>query len=331
MHPLLSVVDFSVNLQSRSQPVQVVTDVSFQLGTGQTMAVIGESGCGKTSLALALLGLGRAGSQVSTTGSVKFDDRELVGATPSTLRSIRGKSIALVSQNPQTSFDPILTIGRQMREVLRLHTTFDANEYTARMVDALRRVGIPEASRRLDDYPHQFSGGMLQRVLLATALLTSPKLLIADEPTSALDVTVQAQILELLMSIQGERNMALLLITHDLGVAARMSDTLCVMYAGRFVEVGPTQQVLVTPRMPYTQGLLAATPCVGGEQQRWVVSIRGMPPAFAAVRPPGCSFRARCDHHQDVCDDNEPKLRQVGGDHFVACHFDVMAPVGGMT
>lgn len=328
MKQLLEVSNLAVNILDRDQKIRVVSDVSFCLRAGETLTIIGESGCGKTTLALAIIGLARTGSKISIGGSIHFDGTELVGAESTTLQAIRGKSIAFVSQNPQTSFDPILTIGRQMCEVLKLHTQYPASEYTDRIISALHRVGIAVPKSRIDDYPHQFSGGMLQRVMLATALLASPQLLIADEPTSALDVTVQAQILELLLSIQAEQKMSILMITHDIGVASRMSDHISVMYAGRFVESGPNRSVLLSPSMPYTQGLIAATPRYKGLNPRRVSSIPGAPPVFGIRQIEGCSFYERCVHHQEICTTSRPLLRFSDDEHEVACHFDIVTNSG---
>lgn len=329
MKQILSVSNLSVTVINEDRQLRVVSDVSFDINVGETLTVIGESGCGKTTLALALIGLGRPGSKIRIDGSIEFDGTTMANADKSNARSLRGKSIAFVSQNPQSSFDPIMTIGRQMREVLKIHTEHSSSDYTELIVNALQRVGIAAPKSRIDDYPHQFSGGMLQRVMLATALLVSPRLLIADEPTSALDVTVQAQILDLLLSIQAEHNMSIMMITHDLGVASRVSDHIAVMYAGRFVESGPSRSVLTSPRMPYTQGLIAATPRYKGLNPARVTPISGAPPVLGAQNLPACSFYDRCRHHQEVCKSEVPLLRLVRSEHRVACHLNVSSTLGG--
>ena len=328
MKQLLSVADLSVTVINEDRQFRVVSHVSFGINVGETLTVIGESGCGKTTLALALIGLGRPGSKITIDGSIEFDGTKMASAGNSVARSLRGKAIAFVSQNPQSSFDPIMTIGQQMREVLKIHTKHLSSEFTELIVNALQRVGIAAPKSRIDDYPHQFSGGMLQRVTLATALLVSPRLLIADEPTSALDVTVQAQILDLLLSIQSEHNMSIMMITHDLGVASRVSDQIAVMYAGQFVEIGSSRSVLTSPRMPYTQGLIAATPRYKGSKPARVTPIAGTPPVLGAQNLPACSFYDRCRHHQEVCRSEVPLLRLIQSEHQVACHLDVNSTLG---
>ena len=328
MKQLLSVADLSVTVINEDRQFRVVSHVSFGINVGETLTVIGESGCGKTTLALALIGLGRPGSKITIDGSIEFDGTKMASAGNSVARSLRGKAIAFVSQNPQSSFDPIMTIGQQMREVLKIHTKHLSSEFTELIVNALQRVGIAAPKSRIDDYPHQFSGGMLQRVTLATALLVSPRLLIADEPTSALDVTVQAQILDLLLSIQSEHNMSIMMITHDLGVASRVSDQIAVMYAGQFVEIGSSRSVLTSPRMPYTQGLIAATPRYKGSKPARVTPIAGTPPVLGAQNLPACSFYDRCRHHQEVCRSEVPLLRLIQSEHQDACHLDVNSTLG---
>jgi ABC-type dipeptide/oligopeptide/nickel transport system ATPase component len=274
--PLLSVHDLRVEFSGRRGTIHAVNGVSFDLEPGETLGIVGESGCGKSVTSLAMVGLlARAGR--CTGGSVLLEGRELLGLPESELRRIRGGAIGMVFQDPLTSLNPVLTIGRQITEGLRAHFPMDREQARAEAVTLLERVGIPNAVGRLRDYPHQFSGGMRQRVMIAMAISCRPRILIADEPTTALDVTIQAQILELLGDLVAEEGMALILITHDLGVVAGVCACTNVMYAGRFVETGPTEELFATPRHPYTVGLLGSVPRLDADVPQRLVSIPGAP------------------------------------------------------
>jgi oligopeptide transport system ATP-binding protein len=255
-------------------------------------------------------------------GQILFDGEDLLQQSEERMRHIRGNRIAMIFQDPMTSLNPVLTIGRQITESLELHLKLSRREAQNRAAELLDMVGIPSASKRLDDYPHQFSGGMRQRVMIAMALSCNPELLIADEPTTALDVTIQAQILELINRLKEELDTAVIIITHDLGVVAGMTDRVTVMYAGRVVEEGPTREIFENPRMPYTIGLLRSIPRLDEARGRKLNPIRGLPPNLIDL-PPICAFSPRCDFAQERCITTRPELRPVGARHAAACHFDI--------
>ncbi|MDQ4064899.1 MAG: ABC transporter ATP-binding protein [Actinomycetota bacterium] len=315
---LLSVNDLEVTFFTRRATVHAVRGVSFALQPGETLGIVGESGCGKSVTSLAMLGiLPRAGRV--TGGSVMFDGRDLVRLRAAELREVRGKDIAMIFQDPMTSLNPVLKIGRQITEVLTKHLHMDDEEARREAADLLARVGIPNPRDRLDDYPHQFSGGMRQRVMIAMAIACRPKVLIADEPTTALDVTIQAQILELLKRLVGEERMALILITHDLGVVAGVCDRTNVMYAGRFIETAPTDELFVHPRHPYTVGLLKSVPRLDEVRKAKLDPIGGAPPELTRLVP-GCSFAPRCQYATDRSRSETPVLQPIDRpDHLVAC------------
>ena len=312
---LLAIDDLHVWLGRRPQ-AHVVRGLSYTVAPGEVVALVGESGSGKTISALAALGLLPPGLRVRTSGSVRLEGAELLGSSERALRRIRGRRAGVVFQDPQSSLDPVLTIGAQMTEAIRAHRKLPTPAARARAVELLERVGIPAAARRLDDYPHQFSGGMRQRVLIAMALASDPVLLIADEPTTALDVTIQAQIVALLDELRREQGMALVLITHDLGLVSGFADRMVVMYSGRAVEHGAVTELLKTPRHPYTAGLLRSVPdpTRGAEPLR---PIPGAPPDLA-VELPGCPFAPRCERRLDACVTEMPPL-VASGDRAVAC------------
>jgi peptide/nickel transport system ATP-binding protein len=330
--PLLSVGDLRVVFQRRGRrPVLAVDGVSFDVEPGQTIGLVGESGCGKSVTSLAILGLlPKRGNRVG--GSVRFGGRELLKLSDAELREIRGREIAMVFQDPMTSLNPVLTIGRQITEVLRRHFGLKGEAATREAVSLLDSVGIPAARRRVRDYPHQLSGGMRQRTMIAMALACQPKLLIADEPTTALDVTIQAQILDLLRALIAERDTALLLITHDLGVVAGMCETVHVMYAGRFIESADRYELFARPRHPYTAGLLASVPRL--DQSRGTAlnpikgSVRDTIPWTSA-----CAFAPRCGNRVGRCTAETPELapdglpgtQGSGVDHLLRCFNPVGA------
>ena len=301
VEPLLSVRDLRAWFFTDQGVAKAVDGVSFEVREGETLGIVGESGCGKTVTSLALLGLLPVPpARVMDGSSVRFRGQELVGAHERSLRALRGNEISMVFQEPMSSLNPVFSVGDQIAETLRLHRGMDRRAARAEAVRLLDEVGIPEPARRVDEYPHQLSGGMRQRVMIAMAISCSPKLLIADEPTTALDVTIQAQILELLAELRRTLGMAVLLITHDLGVVAEVCDRVVVMYAGQVVETGTVEDIFVRPAHPYTRGLLGSLPSVGGAGGR-LVSIAGTVPS-PLHWPEGCRFRARCGLAGEGCE-----------------------------
>lgn len=307
--PLLSVRDLSI----RFGATEVVDRLSFSIQRGETLGLVGESGCGKSVSSLSLLGLL---PQAKVTGSIKLDGQELTTLSQDGWRRIRGRKIAMVFQDPMTALNPLLTVGRHLEEVLAVHKGLRGAPARSEATRWLEKVGIPDPTRRLSAHPHELSGGMRQRVLIAMALAGEPDLLVADEPTTALDVTIQAQILELLASLRRELSMSMLFITHDLGVVERVADRLAVLYAGRLAEEGPVEEVLAQPRHPYTEGLLGSVPGFRPRTGR-LQSIPGQVPS-ATDWPAGCRFHPRCERAQAICRTDEPTL---SGNRPVACHF----------
>ncbi|HYP22071.1 MAG TPA: ABC transporter ATP-binding protein [Actinomycetota bacterium] len=316
---LLSVRDLEVKFFMRRATINAVNGISFDLDAGETLAIVGESGCGKSVSSLAILGILPKPAGKITGGEVRFADVDLVGLPDSKLREIRGRDIAMIFQDPMTSLNPVLRVGRQITETLRKHLDMGKAEADEEARSLLERVGIPDAASRLRDYPHQFSGGMRQRVMIAMAIACRPKILIADEPTTALDVTIQAQILDLLRHLVEEENMALILITHDLGVVAGICDRTNVMYAGEFIETAPTAELFARPRHPYTLGLLRSVPRLDAARKEKLQPIGGTPPDLRS-RPDACSFAPRCAYATQESRERRPALHQIDGpDHFVAC------------
>ena len=310
--PLLEVTDLRTYFTTDAGVARAVDGVSLQVETGETLGIVGESGCGKTVTALSILRLiPSPPGEIVAGSSIRFNDEELLEVKPARLRQIRGNEISMIFQEPMTSLNPVLTVGQQIEEVLRLHRGLSKREARAAGVALLAEVGIPEPDQRFDAYPHQMSGGMLQRVMIAIALSCEPRLLIADEPTTALDVTIQAQILDLLVELQRARGMALLLITHDLGVIAEVCDRVVVMYGGQIVETGTTEEILTRPQHPYTQGLLASLPGIADRDVR-LNPIPGTVPS-AVDWPEGCRFRDRCSFAWDRCAEFAPDLFPVDG------------------
>ena len=316
--PLLAVEDLRVRFTRRGRaPVTAVDGVSFTVGAGEVVGLVGESGCGKSVTSLAVMGLlPRRGAHVE--GSVRFAGTELLTLPPRELARRRGKDLAMVFQDPMTSLNPVLTLGRQLTEVLRAHTDLTRAQARAEAVDLLGRVGIPDPRRRAGEYPHQLSGGMRQRVLIATALACSPKLIIADEPTTALDVTIQAQVLDLLTALVRESGTAMLLITHDLGVVAGTCDRVNVLYAGRVVEQAPRRELFAAPRHRYTTGLLDAVPRVDAPEG---TPLRPVPGSVRDRLPwaEGCAFLPRCGRGDDACRAGEVALAPQGPGHAARC------------
>ena len=316
--PLLAVDGLSVRFATPEGEVAAVSEVSFGVAPGESLGVVGESGSGKTQLFLSIMGL--LANNGSSAGSARFRGQELLGLPARRLNAIRGVKLAMIFQDPMTSLNPYLRISRQMTEVLVEHKGMSERDARRRSIALLDQVGIPAAASRFDLYPHEFSGGMRQRVMIAIALLCEPEVLIADEPTTALDVTVQAQILELLLQLKRDLGMAIVLITHDLGVVAGLSDRVMVMYAGRIVEEGPVDAMFEAPQHPYTLGLLGSTPSLE-EQTAALRTIPGQPPNLQAL-PPGCSFNDRCPFAFERCIEERPRLRDFAPQRLKACHLE---------
>jgi oligopeptide transport system ATP-binding protein len=315
--PLLSVRDLEVRFRTERGVVHAVNGISFDISAGETLGIVGESGCGKSVTSLALLGILARNGRV-TGGEARFEGRDLLKLSDNELRKIRGREIGMIFQDPMTSLNPVLTIGRQIREAIQTHFDLDKAEANERAADLLRQVGIPSPDVRLRDYPHQFSGGMRQRAMIAMALAGEPKLLIADEPTTALDVTIQAQILDVLRKLVAERDTALILITHDLGVVAGMCERVNVMYAGMFMETGSAEQLFGQPRHPYTLGLLQSVPRLDAEKGRRLHPIEGQPPNMLQA-PAMCPFAPRCRFEVPKSREEVPPLRELEPGRRVAC------------
>ncbi|MBN9887063.1 ABC transporter ATP-binding protein [Salipiger abyssi] len=319
--PILDVRNLRVGFRSRRSQVTALRDVSFTLYPGKTLALVGESGSGKSVSSLAIMGLLPRNGAV-TGGTIRYRRRnggemDLAQADETTLRGMRGAEIAMIFQEPMSSLNPLFSIGDQIGEMLLLHSDLDAAARRKRVIEMLELVEIPGAARRVDQFPHEMSGGMRQRVMIALAMVCNPALLIADEPTTALDVTIQAQILDLMRRLQRDLGMSILFITHDMGVVAEMADDVAVMYAGAIVEQAGAEALFETPSHPYTQGLLHSIPVPGRPEGERLVPIPGAVPALHAM-PPGCAFAPRCGLAQDVC--KKPvALRDIGGGHNVAC------------
>jgi len=318
--PLLEVVDLSVHFPTEDGLVKAVDGVSFTVNQGETLGVVGESGSGKSVTNLTVMGLIRR-PQAIVTGEILFRGRDILKLEPDEIRAIRGKQIAMIFQDPLTSLHPFYKVGSQIVEAVRAHEDISRKEAWAKAVDMLRRVGIPKPEERAAQYPHEFSGGMRQRAMIAMALVLSPDLLIADEPTTALDVTVQAQILDLIARLRDELNTAVILITHDLGVVAEHADNVQVMYAGRIVEKGSRDDVYYRPQHPYTWGLLRSISRMDEDRER-LVPIKGAPPSLIFV-PPGCAFHPRCPYVFDRCRTEVPPLYAPDFPHAAACHLSL--------
>jgi len=321
--PILSVEDLHVRFGTSRGPVYAVNGISFDIAPGETLGIVGESGCGKSVTSLALLGILARNARV-TSGTANFEGRDLLKLSDAELRRIRGKEVAMIFQDPMTSMNPVLTVGRQIREALETHFGMDRADADKRSAELLDQVGIPSAKIRLKDYPHQFSGGMRQRAMIAMALACEPKLLIADEPTTALDVTIQAQILDLLRGLVAERDTALILITHDLGVVAGMCERVNVMYAGMFVETGTADRLFAQPRHPYTLGLLQSVPRLDAGRRQELQPIPGAPRNMLSA-PSECPFAPRCRYEVEQSLQEVPPLEPIEPNHNVRCFNPVPA------
>ncbi|MGE5654129.1 MAG: ABC transporter ATP-binding protein [Bacillota bacterium] len=315
--PLLEVRDLKTHFFTDGGAVPAVDGVSFSLDRGKTIGIVGESGCGKTVMSLSIMRLIASPGRI-TAGQILFDGKDLANLSNSEMCKIRGNEIAMIFQEPMSSLNPVHRAGAQVTEAVRLHQGLDRASARQKALEMFEMVNIPEAERRLDAFPHQLSGGLRQRVMIAMALSCQPKLLIADEPSTALDVTVQAQILKLLMELQKQNQMAIMLITHDLGVVAEMADDVCVMYTGKVVEYGDVWRVFERPLHPYTNGLYRSLPLLTDEERKRLYAIRGVVPNLLKM-PAGCAFAPRCDQAKAICHREPPPLVEVEPGHSVRC------------
>ena len=318
----LEVRDLKVHFPTDDGLVKSVDGLSFSLERGKTLGIVGESGSGKSVTSLSIMGLHKGGT-ARISGEIVLDGQELVSSSADAVRRLRGKRLAMIFQDPLSSMHPYYTVGHQIIEAYRVHNGVSRAVARKHAIDMLDRVGIPQPAKRVDAYPHQFSGGMRQRAMIAMALSCDPDLLIADEPTTALDVTVQAQILDLIRDLQREFNSAVIIITHDLGVVAELADDIQVMYAGRAVEYGTAEDVFDRPQHPYTWGLLGSMPRIDQERQERLIPIKGTPPSLINV-PSGCAFHPRCDYArltEGASETERPELLDIGDGHMVACHL----------
>jgi oligopeptide transport system ATP-binding protein len=318
MSTLLEVKGLETRFYTQEGVVKAVNGINYVLGEGETLGIVGESGCGKSVSVLSMMRLIPSPPGRITGGQVLFEGRDLLEMDMDEIRQVRGNRVAMVFQDPMTSLNPVLTIGRQVSEALELHMGMDGAQALRRSVELLEMVGIPQADQRVKDYPHQFSGGMRQRVMIAMALSCNPQILIADEPTTALDVTIQAQIVELVKRLRDEIGMAVIWITHDLGVVAGLVDRVNVMYAGYIVEMGAVQDIYGRPRHPYTIGLLGSLPRLDESAHEKLRSIDGLPPDLIEL-PAGCPFAPRCEYAEERCLMENPGLETVGREHMAAC------------
>lgn len=318
---LLEVENLNIRFHTPDGEVAAATNLSFTINEGDSLGIVGESGSGKTQMFLAIMGL--LAKNGSVTGSIRFQGRELIGLSRAQLNAIRGVEMAMIFQDPMTSLNPFLRVSRQMNEILIEHKGMSENEADRQAIAMLERVGIPDAARRYRLYPHEFSGGMRQRVMIAMALLCRPKLLIADEPTTALDVTVQAQILELLTELRQEVGTSIAMITHDLGVIAGLCDQVMVMYGGRVAERASAETIFYHPQHPYTQGLLLSVPRLDKKTEKRLVAIPGQPPNLQKLSA-GCPFTPRCPYRFEPCPTLVPQLRPAAGGGFKACHLEAL-------
>jgi peptide/nickel transport system ATP-binding protein len=325
--PVLRIENLRVSFATRAGRLRAVDGIDLEVHAGETLGVVGESGCGKSVSALAVLRLLPEPPARIDAGHVWFDGEDLLALPTERLRRIRGRGIAMIFQEPMTALNPVFRIGNQIEEALAVHTALDARQRRARAIELLDLVGIPDPDKRIRAYPHELSGGMRQRAMIAMALACDPRVLIADEPTTALDVTIQAQILRLIDDLKRRLHMAVVLITHDLGIVAESAQRVAVVYAGRVVETGPAAELLRAPRHPYTRGLLAALPSATAARRSPLHVIPGSVPDLAS-RPSGCAFRSRCDRASELCAERDPTLEAKGPERAVACHHPVSEPHG---
>jgi peptide/nickel transport system ATP-binding protein len=319
--PLLSIRDLHTSFYTESGVARAVDGVSFDIGAGETLGIVGESGCGKSVTALSILRLIQPPGRIETGSVIEFDGKNLVTLDDADIRDIRGNRISMIFQEPMSALNPVFTVGDQVAEVARVHAGMSRRDAWERAVEMLELTGMPDAEARARQYPHQLSGGMRQRVLIAMALMMKPALVIADEPTTALDVTIQAQILDLLLDLQKKIGTSILMITHDLGVIAETASRVVVMYAGEVVEQAEVDELFAKPRHPYTEGLMHSMPHIGHDQERLNV-IPGTVPA-PTEWPSGCRFRERCPYSWDLCEREHPPLYQIGSGHVSRCHLAI--------
>lgn len=315
--PMLQVNQLLTQFYSENGKVNAVNRVSFELYEGQTVCLVGESGCGKSATAMSIMGLIDPSSGQVSNGEIRFEGQDLLNMKKGDLRRLRGKDFSMIFQEPMSSLNPVLTIGQQIIEPIIEHELISKKEAKKKALELINLVGIGRPEEIFKSYPHQLSGGMLQRIMIAIAISCNPRLLIADEPTTALDVTIQAQILELLRDLKKEKNMAMLLITHDLGVVAEVADYVIVMYAGKVIEQGPVLELFKNPKHPYTKGLLAAKPIINQRKER-LYTIPGQVPNLADLQP-SCYFNDRCEQCMSICKTTQPSMKQVEERHEVAC------------
>jgi oligopeptide/dipeptide ABC transporter ATP-binding protein len=316
MKNILEIKNLNISFQLEDETAQAVHGVEFSLEKGKVLGIVGESGCGKSVTAMSIMNLLPKNALIEA-GEIIFDNKNLLGLSPKDMQKIRGSKISLIPQDPLTSLNPLYTVGEQIIETIQYHRKVSKNEAKELAIEALRSVKIPEPENRLNDYPHQFSGGMRQRAIIAMALCCNPELIIADEPTTALDVTVQAQILDLIKQIQAEKGTSLIFITHDLGVIAEFCDYVAVMYAGRIVEYATVKDIFSEPRHPYTKGLLESLPA---QDKEMLNTIAGQPPSITE-NIPGCVFHPRCPYRMEICEKKEPALSEYENGHKVSCHL----------
>lgn len=324
--PILRVNNLRISFHTDDKEVKAVRDVAFSLNKGETLAIVGESGSGKSVTSKSIMGLLPKNNTRISDGEILYDNKDLLKVSAQEMKKIRGSEISMVFQDPMTSLNPTMKVGKQIMEGLLEHERMSKAEARKRAVEMLKLVGIPKAEERVDAYPHQFSGGMRQRVVIAMALACNPKILIADEPTTALDVTIQAEILDLMKDLQEKTGTAIILITHDLGVVANMADHVAVMYAGEIVETGTVDEIFYMPKHPYTLGLINSMPKLNAERSDTLLPIPGSPPDLAHLGA-GCPFAARCPHTMTVCHHFTPKRTALSESHLVACWLqDEKAP-----
>jgi oligopeptide/dipeptide ABC transporter ATP-binding protein len=329
MAAILEIENLTTKFYTEYGTVKAVDGVSYYVDEGEIIGLVGESGCGKSVSVLSAMQLIQSPGKIES-GRVLFKGEDILkyDSKGEEMSAIRGGKVAMIFQEPMTSLNPVLSIGRQLTEALEIHLDMDTHASRERAIELLKMVGVPEAARRIDDYPHQFSGGMRQRVMIAMALSCNPALIIADEPTTAVDVTTQAQLLELMNDLVTRLNTALIIVTHNLGVVARYVQRIYVMYAGRIVESGPSEEIFENPRHPYTVGLMKSVPRLGEKRgSRKLIPIEGMPPDLIYM-PPTCAFLPRCTHRTEKCEKEPwPALRQVGEKHYAACFVDIAEKV----
>lgn len=318
MGKILEVNDLEVNFKTYGGQVNAVRGVSFYLNEGECLAIVGESGCGKSVTSKAIMGLIPTPPGEISNGSILFNGVDLLKLSEKKMRDLRGSEIGMIFQDPMTYLNPTMTVGKQIREGILKHTSLNKKQANEKVIDMLRMVGIPNPEKRVKQYPHEFSGGMRQRVMIAIAMACNPKLLIADEPTTALDVTIQAQIIDLMKSLQKKLNTSIILITHDLGVVANMAERVLVFYAGKVVESGNARDIFYNPQHPYTWGLLNSMPRLNTGNKQKLASIEGTPPDLFSP-PVGCGFAARCEYAMKICSCVYPKTYDLGNEHEVSC------------